>query len=260
MIGAPGVLSPGVLARRRGGTAVGGGAIRVLDAATGKDAVRLAGGGAVVYGAAVSPDGKTVATTEPAGQSALWDAAAGREQERLGDDVSSIRFLRDGRTLLVAGRGRAQRWDVTTRWERPPRPCPTKARGPPRGPLPGRQGGPFAGASLLVMIDLAAGQGWAAEGGGWTLQRRAFAPDGRTLVVWQPDHTAHVWDLKTHKKLRASSSLTRRRNRLGPPPPAAAELGGPTGPASRRTAGCSPTAARTATWRCTTSGRASASG
>jgi hypothetical protein len=30
----------------------------------------------------------------------------------------------------------------------------------------------------------------------------AFHPDGRTLIVWCQDHTAHVWDLKTGQKLR----------------------------------------------------------
>src|SRR6516162_5408499 len=28
------------------------------------------------------------------------------------------------------------------------------------------------------------------------------APDGRTLIVWCQDHTDHVWDLKTRRKLR----------------------------------------------------------
>jgi WD40 repeat protein len=62
--------------------------------------------------------------------------------------------------------------------------------------VPGKDNG-------VALIDLESGKELARfEKHNGPVWGAAFCSDGRTLIVWCNDHSAHVWDLKTARKLR----------------------------------------------------------
>jgi WD40 repeat protein len=108
---------------------------------------------------AFSPDGKTLASTGPAGDKVirLWETATGKERLRIGDDRNayfhSVAFTADGKTLVSGGADATIRfWDVASAKE--------------IGRLPGHHGAVTA---------------------------LAFLPDGR-LVSGSADTTILIWD------------------------------------------------------------------
>ncbi|MEU7058188.1 helix-turn-helix domain-containing protein [Streptomyces sp. NPDC046197] len=107
--------------------------------------------------AALSPDGRLLATGGTGASVRLWDVATGRSRTVLTghrDVVVSLAFSRNGHTLVSAGAdGTLRLWDVAT------------------------------GASRAVLTDLASSV--------------AFSPDGRTLAVGHADGTVRLWDLAT---------------------------------------------------------------
>jgi WD40 repeat protein len=186
--------------------AVCSGSVRLIDVATGKDKVDLAGV-ATVHAADVSPDGRAAVTLGD-GVVALWDAATGRERGRVAlgkDDISAVRFLGDGRSILGVGRDKNLRlWDAKALAET--RRVPVKIGGA-HWPLvalsPDRRSVATQGdkANTLILLDLPTGKerGRIVEADE-AIAGAAFTPDGRSLVYWGEDHFAHVWDLKAGKK------------------------------------------------------------
>jgi RNA polymerase sigma factor (sigma-70 family) len=180
--------------------------VRLIDVATGKDKLDLAGV-ATVNTADVSPDGRAVVTLGD-GTVALWDAASGRERGRISPGkkgISAVRLLDDGRSLVGVGEDNQLRvWDAKTLTETLR--IPVKV-GPAYWPLfdlsPDRKSAvvQVEKGKTLALLDLTTGQerGRIVEAEE-DVVGAAFTPDGRSLVYWGADHFAHVWDLKAGKK------------------------------------------------------------
>ncbi|MGZ3424499.1 MAG: WD40 domain-containing protein, partial [Polyangiales bacterium] len=147
--------------------------VSIVDVGTLRERVRLRGHSQAVTGIAVSPDGKTVATTSRDETARLWDLATGREILRLeghAGDVTSVAFDHDGAQLATGGRDKTVRiWDSKT--------------GASRGVLVGHSGAVTA---------------------------LAYATTGKRLVSASEDHSAIVWDPSNAKvvaKIAAPSVL-----------------------------------------------------
>jgi RNA polymerase sigma factor (sigma-70 family) len=205
--------------------AVGTNAIRLLDTASGRDVSTFGGHRAGVFATATT-DGTTAFTAGREGNVVIWDLATGKERARLdGRDqtITAIATLGSGRRLLTCGLDTALfmvtcLWDMTTNqelrridtpsWD--PRADLSLALSPDERTLavPGKD-------NSVALIDLETGKEWAKVIDFETSKQRvkvgphdepasgaAFHPDGNTLMVWCRNHTAHVWDLKTARKVR----------------------------------------------------------
>jgi RNA polymerase sigma factor (sigma-70 family) len=132
----------------RGGKPVGG-HVKLFSARTGKVLwAQTEEHAAAVYGIALSPDGKTVASASPDDTIKLWDEATGKLQRTLEGHgergVYSVAFSPDGKSLASGGcDGTVRTWDLGT--------------GKLRHTIEGYHGG-----SILLV---------------------AFSPDGKTLAV-----------------------------------------------------------------------------
>jgi len=193
--------------------AVGTNAIRLLDTASGRDVCTFGGHRAGVHATATT-DGTTAFTAGREGNVVIWDVATGKERARLdGRDqtITAMATLGSGRRLLTSGLDTAlfmviRLWDLTTnqelrhintvRWE--PQAALPLALSPDERTLavPGKD-------KSVALIDLETGKERVKlEPHDSLVSGAAFHPDGHTLIVWCSNHTAHVWDLKTARKLR----------------------------------------------------------
>jgi WD40 repeat protein len=169
--------------------------VRLWDVATGKERQTIdVQSGTESLSLAFSPDGKTLACAGawndssflPAGginvqgvvmtpkqgyRVLLWDAANGKELRHfdgLGDNVKSVAFSPDGKTVAAAARdGRIALWDAATGKEK----LHILAH-------PGHRDQEFSPAPCV-----------------------AFTPDGKVLISAGTDGTARVWDVNTAKEL-----------------------------------------------------------
>jgi WD40 repeat protein/serine/threonine protein kinase len=100
-----------------GGQAQSLGAVRVLDAQSGRQLLALEGHADIVMDADFSPDGQRLATCGMDRTIRLWDLTAGQEILILRGhtlSVSSVRFVADGRRLISASAdGTVRTWDAT---------------------------------------------------------------------------------------------------------------------------------------------------
>ncbi|HYV37568.1 MAG TPA: WD40 repeat domain-containing protein [Gemmataceae bacterium] len=168
-----------------------------------------------VRGFALSPDGKTVATTND-DVIRLWDFATGKMLAELKDNVrsvSAIAFSKDGRGLVsVAGREPARLWNVASGellWIFDE----VKKKGKVKdGVDPGDPGVFSPDGTLLTrvardgtvrLIELATNRRLVTLGGHSLMNTRVvirFSPDGKLLAT--TDKTLRVWNVRTGKLLQ----------------------------------------------------------
>jgi WD40 repeat protein len=93
------------------------GDVRILDAATGREILQLAGHTSNVFDVAFSPDGQRLATGTGDRTIRLWHARTGQEILTLRGHtmpVGSVRFSADGHRLISASADQTIRvWDAT---------------------------------------------------------------------------------------------------------------------------------------------------
>jgi WD40 repeat protein len=151
-----------------------GGAVTLLDAATGKELHSFEAHTGPVSAVAYSPDGKLIATASQDNDVRLWDARTSKPLLRLRghtDHVNALAFSRDG-TLLASG-SRDQTvaiWEVSTGKRK-----------------------------------------WSLEGHDNEVRSVAFAPDGRTVAGGGYNYAAVGWDVGTGEQrwsLKESESVT----------------------------------------------------
>ena len=176
------------------------GAVRVWDAADGRELAVGRGHEGRVPCTVFSPDGKAVLTGGEDGTARVWDAANGRQLHLLaghGGPVSAVAFLGGGKGFVTIDRsGEVRIWDASGR-----------ETGRRRGP----GGARYAALSPDGATALTAGQGepfrlWATAGGppaAAPLPAKldgtaavAFSPDGRTALTGL-GNTVRLWDVAT---------------------------------------------------------------
>jgi WD40 repeat protein len=181
--------------------------LRLWDAATGKELRRLDGPPerAGPRPLAFSPDGKLLASKDD--KVRLWEVATGRvyrEFETPNENVTSLAFSPDGRTLACGGRvtvddrpdGPVALWELATGQER------LRVEGLPNWTEcvafspDGRVLAAGGWKGTVRLWDLATGKMVRRlEGHLGIVETLAFSPDGRALASGGMDTTALVWDL-----------------------------------------------------------------
>jgi WD40 repeat protein len=181
--------------------------VRLIDAATGRDAHRLTGHTSAVHALAISAEGDLLATAGFDKAVRLWDVDDGQERALLvGHDqrVSGLAFAPDRRTLVSSSLdGSARVWQTAVRPSEPAELArdvsltaaavsgtgTTFAAGDDRGrfylyrTLPG-PAGPFRLVPLLAVTLQ-----------GQTLRAAAASPDGQTVLA-STDEAVYVWRLR----------------------------------------------------------------
>ena len=139
--------------------------VRVLEAATGKEILRVKHG--AIASVALSPAGKRVASGGWNGTVRVWDVGTGRQIARFDHDaaVTSVTFSPDGQRVVSSGssllqkRGEGRVWDVAT------------------------------------------GKEIARIGHGALTSPVAFSPDGKRIVSGCRDGTVRVWNVGTGREI-----------------------------------------------------------
>jgi RNA polymerase sigma factor (sigma-70 family) len=176
-------------------------AVRTWDAATGKPGRAWADDPTIGTTAAVSPNGKVLATMNEAGVVRLWDVATGKEL--LADDASpcqleAVIFQPDGKGVLTVGTDLIVRtWDLGG-----------KRRGPARALPPGDAPKFTAAGKLLVsdstkdltrLLDPVTGKLLVEAAG----QRAVVSADGKRLATTARDGRVRVFDVQTGKEVQS---------------------------------------------------------
>jgi WD40 repeat protein/serine/threonine protein kinase len=170
--------------------------------------VRYSPHGAVAS-AAVSPDGRLVATGSWDHSAKIWDAATGRAIRKLDNAhqgyINSVEFSPDGARLLTASDdGTARLWNVESG-----KPTGVVFRGH-SGRVLAASYSPDATQVLTVSADKTA-RIWDAASGRlvrtftghrWAVLAGRFSPDGALIITGSQDETAKIWDAESGKELR----------------------------------------------------------
>src|SRR5262245_24452832 len=184
--------------------------LRLYDADTGRERLRVAVNAPFATGFDFAPDGRTVAVAGGADTVRLFDADTGRERSALrrkGPPFTDVRFAPDGRSLAAACSGDESQtvWDLATGKER-------FRLGGKGGP--GLFGAAFApdGGRLAVgardpgalVVDAATGRELLRlRTPGWGV-RVAFSPDGHTLAAADNTESVSLWDLRTGRPVASA--------------------------------------------------------
>jgi WD40 repeat protein/transcriptional regulator with XRE-family HTH domain len=182
---------------------ISGNAIKIWDAATGRELLTLNGHTGWVSGVAFSPNGKSLASASLDGTVKVWSLLSGAETVAVSSAPASsgtrVMFSPDGTMFATnGGDGSATLWDTHT--------------GEPRLTLRGHNmavlnvafnfdGAYFATGSLdgtTIIWDTATGKKqFTLKGHAEGVRDLAFSPDGSLLASGGFDGTAKIWDIKT---------------------------------------------------------------
>jgi len=186
---------------------LGGNDAQLWDLESRRTVVRYSPHGAVAS-AAISPDGRLVATGSWDHSAKIWDAATGRAIRKLDGGhagyINSVEFSPDGRELLTASDdGTARLWDVESG-----KPTGVVFRGHTARLLAATYS-PDAKRVLTVsgdktarLWDRASGKEIQQfKGHEWGVLCGQFSPDGRRIITGSQDDTARIWDADTGKEL-----------------------------------------------------------
>jgi WD40 repeat protein len=179
-------------------------AIRLWDAATGKELRRCEGHARGVYAIAFSPDGKLLASGGTDGPVRLWDVATGRLAracESSPNHVQGVAFMPDGKTLITGG-PTIQLWDPATGQER----LVLDAH-------QDRVGAFEFSADGTVILSASADRTiryWETATGRQLRRvplndfrdRFTFTPDGKLLITGDHDGALRLWDAANGKAIR----------------------------------------------------------
>ena len=139
--------------------------IRLQDAHTGEEKMRLTGHEWGIHSMVLSPDGNILASGSQDTTIRLWDMHTGEHKKTLNghtDSVRSVAFSPDGKTLASGSDDNMVRlWSIET------------------------------GETQMILT----GHTHELKGG----DSVAFSPDGKTLASGHGDNTIHLWDVETGK-------------------------------------------------------------
>jgi RNA polymerase sigma factor (sigma-70 family) len=182
--------------------------INVWDAVERKQLCQIATQG--VQAVAVAPDSKTLASGEKDKTIRLWEAATGKLKQMLAghaDDVHTLLFSPDGKTLVSAGSQTIRVWDVAAGKEvRAIETTLTKCVSlSPDGAVLATGGTAYVNDTAqgrIVLWNLATGQPLRElQGHRQLVETVAFSHDGKTLASDEID-TIQLWDVGTGKQFR----------------------------------------------------------
>lgn len=169
--------------------------------------LELSGFRSVVWSAAFSPDGTTIAAGSRDRRIVLWDVATGAQKRVLlhqSDDIFGVAWSPDGRFLAAASSDKTVAVYDTSRPEQPPRLFHGHTQGV-RGIAFSPDGHTLASCSYdqsVRLWDLKTGATKVLERHASVVWSVAFAPDGRSLVSTSADHQVILWDTQTGRPLR----------------------------------------------------------
>ncbi|MCC7476220.1 MAG: protein kinase [Pirellulales bacterium] len=186
---------------------IGGNDAQLWEVGTHRPVMRYSPHGAVAS-AALSPDGKLVATGSWDHSAKIWDAATGHAIRKLVGGhlgyINAVEFSPDGRELLTASDdGTARLWDVATG-----KPTGVVFQGHKARILSatfspdGSQVLTTSGDKTARLWDRASGKpsGAVLAGHDWAVLCGALSADGRRIVTGSQDKSAIVWDAATGTK------------------------------------------------------------
>ncbi|MEX2307121.1 MAG: protein kinase [Pirellulales bacterium] len=193
---------------------IGGNDAQLWNLESRRPVVRYSPHGAVAS-AAVSPDGRLVATGSWDHSAKIWDAATGRAIRKLDGGhagyINSVEFSQDGRELLTASDdGTARLWDVESG-----KPSGIVLRGHTARVLAatyspdGMRVLTVSGDKTARIWDRTSGKVLhTLSGHRWAVLSGQFSPDGKRVITGSQDETAKIWDATTGKELRALQGHT----------------------------------------------------
>ncbi len=186
---------------------IGGNDAQLWNLQTRRPAIRFSPHGAVAS-AAISPDGRQVATGSWDHSAKLWDAASGSAVRKFDGGhvgyINTVEFSPDGRELLTASDdGTARLWNVESG-----QPTGVVFRGHTARVIAATYSADAArvlttsGDKTSRLWDHATGQMIRElKGHSWAVLCGQFSPDGQRVITGSQDNTAKLWDAATGKEL-----------------------------------------------------------